>query len=88
MTNNPRSKVGVEGRFARAVDRAHHPREVLHADVKSSGLAEHTVVEGFLVLLGVSRRITNGIAVLFVGVAAPHAVNDWLAGKEVVSVLG
>lgn len=66
---------------------AHHTREVLHANVESRGFAEHAVVELLLVLLGVVGRVPYGISVFLVGVAAPHAVDDGLAGEEVVCVL-
>lgn len=69
------------------MDLPDHTAEVLHADVESSGLSKHAVVEGSLVLLSVLGRVTDGAAVLVLSVALPHLVNGLLASQEVVGVL-
>ena len=82
------SKPCLEGAFSATVDFANHVCEVIHAQVQAASVAEKAFVELLLVILRVLRRIADYGSVLLFGVATPHAVNGFLAGKEVVTVLG
>lgn len=60
---------------------------MLHAHIQASCLAEHTVIELFLVLFCVLRCIPNTHPVLFFGIAAPHCIYRLFACQKVIRVL-
>lgn len=77
----------VELTLATSVDGPDHIAKVALAQVHAGALAEQAVIELLLVFLGVVWRISDGLAVLFLGVASPHAIDWLLASEEVVALL-
>ena len=69
------------------MDFPNHATEVSHAQIQSTRLSEHAVIEGLLVLLCVIGCVTNRVSILLLGVAAPHHINWSLASQEVICVL-
>ena len=67
-----------------SVDRSNHVIEVGHAHVEAAGFSEQAVIKLLLILLCVIRGVSNGVAVLSLGVAPPHAVQGLLAGQEII----
>jgi hypothetical protein len=87
LNNEVDSEGCVQFALSTAVNLSHHPAEVLHAHVQAGRLPKHAVVKLCLITLGVVRCVTDRLAVLLFGVAAPHSIDGLLTCQEVVSVL-